>query len=181
MSRAVLLLCLLVAGCTGTEAVRVEPPAPRSGLQGSRAENARAMAAAVRVLDRCRNQGCALPVGSGVEVDTVLVERGTVVVRFSRDLGDAPVRPGQAQAFERELAVAMGGVYGRAPVRAETRGAALAALVPESLRPAGQQDPARRFAPPVTGPPLVRAGDGRQPTAGLAGRHVALWPSHGWL
>ena len=181
MPRAVLLLCLLVAGCTGTEAVRVEAPAPGSGLQGSRAENARAMAAAVRLLDRCRTQGCALAVGSGVEVDTALVERGVVVVRFSRDLGDQPVRPGQARAFERELAAAIGGAYGRAPVRAETRGAALAALVPESLRPADQQDPARRFDPPVTGPPLVRAAEDRPLTAGLAGRHVALWPSHGWL
>ena len=186
MSRAVLVVCLLVAGCAGPEAVRPEPPAPRppaprSGLVGSRAENARAMAAAVRLLDRCRAQACALEVGSGVEVDTVLVERGVVVVRFSRDLGDGPVRPGQAAAFERELAQAIGGSYGRAPVRAETRGAALAALVPESLRPTREQDPARRFDPPVTGPPLVRADSDRQPTAGLAGRHVALWPSHGWL
>lgn len=139
------------------------------------------MALAVRFLDRCRAQGCGLPVGGGVEVDTVRVERGVVVVEFSRDLGDSPIRPGDVVAFENELAEAIAGIYPGVPVRAESRGDTLSDLVPQSVVPAAQQDPARRFDPPVTGQPLVRSADGRQPTAGLAGRHVAMWPSHGWL
>ena len=182
MSRPVVLVCLLLAGCVATESVRDGAPAepPRSAVEGSPAENARAMASAAQVVARCQTRGCAIPVGSGVEVDTVLVDRGVVVVRFSRDLGDAPVRADAVAAFEAELAQAIGGIY-PGPVRAETRGGALADLVPQAFRPAAEQDPARRFAPPVTGPPLVRPASGAPPTAGIAGRHVALWPSHGWL
>ena len=181
MSRVALLIGLLLAGCVGTEAV-VEPSPGTPPETEARVERARAMAALVRVLDGCRRQDCGIQVGSGVEVDTVRVEGGGVVAAFSRDLGDGPVRPAGVAAFEREVARALAPIYPGRPVRVETRGDALAALVPEAVRPPGEQDPERRFDPPVTGPPLVRPADARrQPSAGLAGRHVALWPSHGWL
>ena len=176
---------LAVAGCrtagtAGPAPTRPERAAPTA--RGSRAQDARATASVARLLDRCRAQGCALPVRPGVEVEGVRVEGGVVVVRLSRDLGDAPVRPASAAAFERDVARAVAGAYPGLPARVETRGDALAALVPNAERAPGDRDPARRFAPAETGPPLVRpAGAGRQPPAGLAGRHVALWPSHGWL
>ncbi len=175
---AALLLTALLAGCA-TTAPPVAPPVPELGAQ---AQSARAVASLAGLLGQCRSAGCALAVGAGVEVDTVVVEGGVVVARFSRDLGDAPVRPGAAAAFEREVATALAPVYAGLAVRVETRGDRLAALVPNAERAPAQRDPARVFAPPVTGPPLVRpAAAGRQPAAGLAGRHLALWPSHGWL
>ncbi len=145
------------------------------------ARNASAMAALDGVLARCRSGGCGLAVGPGVQVDTVDVVGGAVVVQFSRDLGDAPARPESVAAFEAAVAEAVRGVYPGASVRVETRGAALAALVPNAERPAADRDADRVFAPSVTGPALVRPADAeRVPTAGMAGRHVALWPSHGW-
>ena len=189
MSRAAaLVLAALLAGCTASGPAVVAPSPVPAGT-GSRAQNAQAMARLARLLDRCRTGGCALAdavgglaVGPGVEVDTVAVEGGVAVARFSRDLGDGPVRPATASAFEREVAAALAPVYGGLAVRVETRGDALGALVPNAERAPADRDPARVFAPPVTGPPLVRPADGRrQPAAGLAGRHVALWPSHGWL
>ena len=175
---AALLLAALLAGCVAT-APPVAPPAPDVG---TRAQNAQAMASLAGFIGQCRSAGCALAVGAGVEVDTVVVEGDVVVARFSRDLGDGPVRPGAAAAFEREVAAALAPVYAGRAVRVETRGDVLSALVPNAERAPADRDPARLFAPPVTGPPLVRPADaGRQPAAGLAGRHLALWPSHGWL
>lgn len=126
-------------------------------------------------------QGCGLPVRSTVEVDTVGVEGDAVVVRFSRDLGDAPVRLASASAFEAEVTRVVRAVYPNRPVRVETRGDVLAALVPNAERAPSDRDEARVFAPPVTGPPLTRPASAVAPTAGVAGRHIALWPSHGWL
>ena len=188
MLRAVAVVLLLtVAGCSAPDAVREVPPAPPRpvappppSITETREQNARVLAASVRFLADCRVRDCGVPVGSGVEADAVRVERDTVVVEFSRDLGDAAIRTDGVADFERRLKDAVGAAYPGSPVRAETRGGPLSALVPEFTRPTVEQDPMRRFAPPVTGPPLTRR-DGASPTAGLAGRHIALWPSHGWL
>ena len=172
---AAVAVLVTVAGCTATAPV-VPPP-----LAATAERNAAAMASLSAFVGRCQTGGCALPVGAGVAVDTVVVEGGVVVARFSRDLGDSPVRTASAGAFEREVAQAVRGVYPGLPVRVETRGGPLAALVPNAERAPAERDAARRF-PRSQVPALVRPADAdRQPDAGLAGRHVALWPSHGWL
>ena len=180
---------LTLAGCGASAPVSVPeapPPVvtapPVTPAVGSAARDAQAMAAVRGVLARCRAADCGLPVGRGVEVDTVAVVDGVAVARFSQDLGDAPVRPASAAAFEAAVAEAVRGAYPGAAVRVETRGVALTALIPNADRVPADRDADRLFAPPVASPPLVRPADeDRIPTAGLAGRHVALWPSHGWL
>ena len=172
-------LAVVLAGCAGSGPAAPAPPPPPA-LTAERAD--RAGAAVGALLSRCRAGGCALPVGPGVELDTLAVVGGVVEARFSRDLGDAPVRPATAAAFTREVADAVGRAVPGAPVRVVTRGVALAELVPNAFRGPGDRDESRLFAPPEPGPPLVRpAAPVWEPTAGLAGRHVALWPSHGWL
>ena len=181
---ALVAVSLTVAGCASGGAASgpaaPEPAAAPAVLTA--AEAVRAEAAVAGFLDRCRRGGCALPVGRGVEVDTVVVVSGAVEVRFSRDLGDPAVRPATAEAFTEEVAAALAPVVGRAPVRVVTRGVALADLVPNAFRDAADRDASRLFAPPVEGPPLIRpATPPHTPTAGMAGRHIALWPSHGLL
>ena len=175
---SLLTVALAVAGCA-TSGPAAPPAAP---LALTVEQGARVEAALGGLLSRCRAGGCALPVGRGVEVDTVLVAGGVLEVRFSRDLGDAPVRPAAAAAFTQDVADAVARVVPGVPVRVVTRGVPLAALVPNVFREVADRDPGRLFAPPDAGPPLVRpAQPVWAPTAGLAGRHVALWPSHGWL
>ncbi|MDT7856097.1 hypothetical protein RQM47_05545 [Rubrivirga sp. S365] len=175
---ALLLVVLAVAGCASSGPAA--PPAPDRALTAERAERLDAVLGGL--LSRCRAGGCALPVGRGVEVDSVVVAGGAVEVRFSRDLGDAPVRPATAAAFTHDVAAAVGRVLPGVPVRVVTRGAALEALVPNAYRDSLSRDPSRLFAPPEPTYPLTRpAAPPAAPTAGLAGRHVALWPSHGWL
>ncbi|PAP78316.1 xanthan lyase [Rubrivirga marina] len=183
---ALVFLASAVAGCgtsgpaAGPPVVPPEPP-PRVVVVGTVAKNAQAQTALAALLSRCRTADCGLPVSNGVEVEEVTVEGGVVVARFSRDLGDVPVRPASAAAFEREVARVVDAVYPGAPVRVETRGDVLRALVPNAERDPADRDPARVFAPSGEGPGLVRPTDpARRPTAGLAGRHLALWPSHGW-
>ncbi len=184
---AILALAVLVAsGCATSGPAAPAPPrpepAPAPAVVGSAVRNANATAALTSLLSRCRSGSCGLGVGRGVEVEAVEVVGGVVVARFSRDLGDGPVRPATVAAFERAVADAVASVYPGAPVRVETRGDALSALVPNAERLPAQRDPSRVFAPPVDGPALVRPADGaRRPTAGMDGRHVALWPSHGWI
>lgn len=180
----VVVLAVFVAGCGASgPAIEPTPPPvpvpPRVEVLETAARTAEARAAVVAALAECRSGACGVPVASGVEVEEVVVEGDTVVVRLSRDLGDAPVRPAGADAFEGAVARGVRRAYPGAPVRVETRGDALAALVPNAERAPAERDTARVFAPPVTGPPLTRP-DAAPPTAGLAGRHVALWPSHGW-
>ena len=167
-------LVLFVTGCAASG-----PAAPAAE---DAVVAARAQAALGAFVARCQEGGCALPVGRGVEVDTVVLEGGALVARFSRDLGDAPVRPATAAAFEREVAAALAPVAPGLAVRVETRGGPLADLVPNDARAPADRDTGRLFDAPGTGPPLTRPADAsRTPTAGLAGRHLALWPSHGWL
>ena len=176
---ALLVFLFAVAGCAASGPAAPAPPsAPVLTADGAE----RARAALGGLLSRCRAGGCALPVGRGVEVDTLAVVGGVVEVRFSRDLGDVPVRPATAAAFAQDVADAVGRAVPGAPVRVVTRGVPLEDLVPNAFRAPGDRDARRLFAPPEPGPPLVRpARPVWEPTAGLAGRHVALWPSHGWL
>ena len=174
------LTALTIAGCaaSGPPVAAPSDPAPTVATDLG---NASAMAALDGVLARCRAAGCGLAVGRTVEVDTVDVVGGVAVARFSRDLGDAPARPATVAAFERAVTEAVQSVYPGAPVRVETRGGTLSDLVPNAERSVSDRDADRLFAPPAPGPALVRPADAsRQPTAGMAGRHVALWPSHGW-
>ncbi|MEM1116377.1 MAG: xanthan lyase [Bacteroidota bacterium] len=176
------LSALAVAGCSGPGVPGALPP-PEVAPSSARvlASYARIGAALDRFLDACRLGECAVPVGRGVGVDTVVVADGAVEVEFSRDLGDVPFRPASAHAFTWEVQGALRGVLGAVPVRVVTRGSDVVDLVPNRARAAVDRDSTRLFAPPVTGPPLVRPlGPLPAPEAGLAGRHVALWPSHGW-
>ena len=187
VSSVLAALAALAVGC-GTSGPVVEAPEPEATPATSASRYGRAEAALGSLLARCRAGGCAVPVGAGVEVDTVLFGEAAsagpgpaVEVRFSRDLGDVPFRPATAAAFRAEVAAALAGVAGGRPVRVVTRGSELSELVPNAFRAPADRDATRRFAPPAEGPPLVRRIDApHTPTAGLAGRHVALWPSHGW-
>jgi hypothetical protein len=172
-------LAALAAGC-GTAEPAAEVPAELAAPAATGSPYERAEGALGSLLARCQGGGCAVPVGSGVEVDSVLFG-DAVEVRFSRDLGDVPFRPATAEAFRAEVAAALAGVAEGRPVRVVTRGAEVSELVPNAFREPSSRDAARRFAPPAPGPPLVRRLDApHTPTAGLSGRHVALWPSHGW-
>lgn len=183
--RLVVLSGLLAAvGCGGSAPTAAPPARPEAAPTPEAVVGAyaRVEAALTSFLAVCRPGGCAVPVGPGVEVDTVVVADGAVEVRFSRDLGDVPFRPGSAEAFTREVQGALARVLPPAPVRVVTRGSAVQDLVPNAARAPEDRDASRLFAPPASGPPLVRPADPpHAPTQGLAGRHVALWPSHGWL
>lgn len=182
--RLALALLFVAAGCRTAAPPPAPPalpePAPAVGVEAQRLE--RAEAALTAFLGRCQEGACAVPVGRGVEIDTVVFDGRRVEVRFSRDLGNVPFRPETAEAFTREVAAALAAVEPGAEVRVVTRGSAVQDLVPNRARPAARRDPSRLFAPPITGPPLVRPADPvHTPTQGIAGRHVALWPSHGWV
>ncbi|WP_412062182.1 xanthan lyase [Rubrivirga sp. IMCC45206] len=187
-ARLAVVLAVFVAGCgasgpavdpTPRSAPPTPPSPPRTEVIETAAKTAEARAGVTAALAACRSGGCGVPVASGVELEEIAVVRDTVVVRFSRDLGDAPMRPATVAAFERAIARGLRSGYPGAPVRVETRGDALAALIPNAERAPHERDASRVWAPPVDGPPLTQA-DAAPLAAGLSGRHVALWPSHGW-
>ncbi|OZC03512.1 hypothetical protein BSZ36_11280 [Rubricoccus marinus] len=105
-----------------------------------------------------------------------------VEVRLSAELGALVWREGEATAFEARLSEAVQEAIPDAVVRAFVEG-----TVPtddRTLRPLASLAIAAPV-PPATLPPgaaplVRRIGAPHVPEAGLEGRHLALWPSHGW-
>ena len=179
---ALCLALLFLAGCGASAPVRdVGEPPSASLADRLAARYVEANGAVASYLAACRSGGCAVPVGAGVEVDTLVAVGEAVEVRVSRDLGDVPFRPATAAALTAEVGRALAGVLPGAAVRVVTRGSTVEDLVPNRARAPGARDVGRLF-PTASGPPLVRpVSPPHRPTAGVQGRHVALWPSHGWL
>lgn len=180
-ARLLLAVLLVTAGCATAERTADVPPRPEPLAATLASRYVRAEGALGDYLTRCRAGTCAVPIGTGVALDTIVVAGEGLEVRFSRDLGDVPFRPETAERLTEEVREALAGVVPDVPVVIVTRGSAVQDLVPNAARAAADRDPSRLFAPPVEGPPLVRRAEPpHRPTRGLAGRHVALWPSHGW-
>ena len=165
-------------------APRSAPPPPcraaARGRPGALATDALARQSVEELLASCAQTGCPvrLPAASGVE--TLVVMPGAppeVEVRLSPEVGALVWREGEVLAFEARLAEAVHEAIPDAVVRAFVSGPGepvpLAALAVEAPVPPASL--------PAGAAPLVRRLDApHAPEAGLQGRHLALWPSHGW-
>ena len=182
MRSAVACLLVLASGCsaTGPDA----PASPTAAAPGdarahdARAHDARAELAAV--LTRCAAGACGVEIPRGTALDTLLVDDAArrVEARFSRELGHRAWDRPDAARFEALVAEAVGPAYpgyAVAPVAGPQR---VADLVPNADREV--RDAARVFAWPLGARPLVQRVGAPDAPGGLAGRHLVVWPSHGW-
>lgn len=173
-------LALFISACSAPKPVIV--PAPETSWTVERIDAA-GRSAASAVLAACREAECgfSMPFPAAVRTTGFDPATGTLSIEFNRSVGETAWREDGVRAL-REAVVAR--IPEAAPVeRIEllALGRTLEELVPNLYRAHRPEDTSRR---PGTRPgprPLVRRLQGPEPPArGLFGRHVALWPSHGW-
>ena len=141
-----------------------------------------AQAALDRLAAACTAGTCGVALWSTTTLDTVLVDEAArrVEARFSADLVNVPWSEAAVSRFEALVADAVATAlpgYTTAVTASRRFGSTLALrdLLPQARR-SGAGTP-----PSVGSPPLVRRLDAAtHATRGLDGRHVAIWPSHGW-
>jgi len=138
-----------------------------------------ARAALAALAERCSSGGCPVRIASSTMLDTVVVDASSKVVeaRFSRDLGHRRWTVEAARAFETLVAEAVAPSFPGYTVAAYAAHQRVIHLVPNAQRPIELVSNERYQA---SGPPLVQREGALEISSGLAGRHIAMWPSHGW-
>ena len=158
-----LSLCALAAvvlvGCSA--------PAPRGGGGASGPDAASALGA---LAARCQAGACPVALPPGTALDTLVAGGRRVEARFSRELGHRSWRAPDVAAFQVLVDEAVRPALPGRRVDVFAGAQRLADLVPAS----------RGATPPPGTPPLVRRADAPSALRALEGRHLVLWPSHGW-
>ncbi|MEL6443515.1 MAG: fibronectin type III domain-containing protein [Bacteroidota bacterium] len=173
MRTCLVLVVLLLAGCAGPqprtdESPRTEPPevTPPS---------------ATTVLENLIVDTDAFSFPRGTALDTLVVTDDGIDVRFNATLAHRPFRPDDVDALHSLVRDALAPFFPDAPIRLWVGRYDVAELVPNAYRDVADLD-STRLAKSMDRPaPLVtNASRPWVPEAGLEGRHIALWPSHGW-
>lgn len=164
-------LLALLAGCA--PALPPPPPAPPPAEA--------AVAALEALLATCRSGTCGFEVAHDAALDTLVLDGERLEVRFNAALGHRPFRPASRAAFEAAVLARVAPLFPGTAVTILAGDYPVGALVPNAFRAAADRDPAREAHPAPRPTALVRPLDRPwTPTAGLQGRYVALWHSHGW-
>ena len=168
---AALCSLVLVSGCSATAPEAPTLPEPVGGGD--------AAVELATLLERCA-AGCGVEVPRGTALDTLLVDEAArrVEARFSRELGHRAWRPPDVARFEGLVAEAVAPSYPGYAVAVVAGHQLVADLVPNAEREV--RDASRVFTRAFDGPPLVQRVGAPAAPDGLAGRHLVVWPSHGW-
>lgn len=175
-SRLVAMLALVVVtGCAGPAMLGVD--------ELSDAEASIQTASLIDdLLDTCKDQTCGFDVDPGAAVDTVEVDRtsSSLRVRFNDAFAQKPMRPDGLQALQQEVAQQVAPLAPGWEVDLSVLGVDPELLVPNVYRSDGGMDE-KRWPEVQPATPLVSQIDRPWIAASaLYGRHVAVWPSHGW-
>ncbi len=171
-----LFLLGVVAGCAGPRTVPAPPTSPAASADAVRV-------ALTDLVQACAEEPCAFEFASGVAVDSVALdaEARRLDVRFNDALAYRPFRPATVEALYDLVRERLAPLLPGYDIELRANAQPVEALVPNYYRDEREIDRSRLALPEERPVPLVRALDRPwEPTAGLAGRYVALWPSHGW-
>ena len=166
---------LLLSGCAAPALLTVDE-------LGDSEASTRAGLLIEEVLDSCKEQACGFDVDPGASVDTVLVERETTTLRvtFNEAFAQKPFRTDGVLALEREVRQGLVGLAPEWNVDLSVLDVEPALLIPNVYRQDGGTNE-KRWPEAKSAAPLVVQND--RPwiqESSLFGRHVAVWPSHGW-
>ncbi len=124
-------------------------------------------------------------------VDSVFVGNDSVEVFLNEDFANAPIREQMVSELASRVRRALGKRFQGRDVVLYSRGSRIESLVPNVFRERQPIDDSR-LTPATTAEsgsePIIYSGSPvvtypnslERPSAGLFGRHIALWPSHGW-
>lgn len=163
------LLTLVLAACSGVGSLPAEP------------EEVPALAPEARAgafLNACKQRSCGFPIDPGAAVDTLRrADDGVLEVWLNDAWAQVPSRERDIDAVIEGLRTSLQ----EDSIRVFALEQPIRQLVPNHLRARYPVDVTRQPAEPSEPRPLVRYPDrAPSPTSGLAGRHIALWASHGW-
>lgn len=112
-------------------------------------------------------------------IDTIFISADTLLVRFRDEFAYKPIRSEQADDLTRGLERKLHGLARRYSVFVTVKGYRLQELVPNAFL--SEKDPRRLYSGESSRPiHVTRLDVPYKVTAGLNGRHLALWNSHGW-
>ena len=119
--------------------------------------------------------------GSWVRIQRVKSSRSRVQLYASVGLSYYPFREENVQAIYDSVRALLPASFRKARIELYTDGRLIEELIPlacRTVQPRRRRDRVVPFVNP-SARPLVSPLDRRTPSAGLAGRHIALWQSHG--
>ena len=118
----------------------------------------------------------------GVTTDSIRIDRNNRVVTIflNQTTTHIPVRSPWINDLRTRILNALGRRYRDYSLHLQSRGHMLEEYIPNAYRDALQVD-TTRFKKKYAGPPLVRRVHQPEFRTGLHGRHIALWPSHGFF
>ncbi len=119
--------------------------------------------------------------GSWVRIQRVKASRSRVQLYASVGLSYYPFREENVRAMYDSVRALLPAAYRKARIELYTDGRLIEELVPLACRTVQPRKKRDRVVPFVnrSARPLVSPLDRRTPALGLAGRHIALWQSHG--
>lgn len=160
-----LALLALLAGCSGPNRLAgVVMPTPHDR--------------AVTFFDTCKEIDCGFPLDPGAGLDTMRVAADGILEVW---LNDAYAQTPSREADVMAVVDGLRGALAVDSLRVFALNFPVAQLIPNHERVAVPSDTARMPPEAPARRPLVVFPDrAPEPSQGLAGRHVALWASHGW-
>ncbi len=175
--QGVLLLgALILAGCASSS------PALRADDMTDNALSTLAMADLTATIDQCRRSVCMEDMDSASAVDTVRIDRvgRTLDVAFNDAFAQVAWREEPLKSITQEFLEGLNPVFFNWDMRLTALGVSLETLIPNLYR-TGAGDTSK--LPPSLRPPIRLTINLERPwrsDATLSGRHIAIWPSHGW-
>ena len=178
----ILLSLLVLNGCT--KFFIKKPPLPYH-IEHLDKQTRKAYERTDAFLRRVIASGKPVAINPGSRIDTIIVDksRRTVRVDFTAPFSYIPFRPENTEALYQALQKKLGRSFHGYALSIRALGKPIQELIPNMFRTSAAEHDSSRLAKAETAaqPPLLRhVSRPWQAQAGLQGRHIALWHSHGW-
>lgn len=173
---ALLVAVLIASGCASSG------PIVSADELTDQALSALAIADIQHSIEGCRLSGCAGDMDSASAVDSVRIDRAsrTLDVALNDAFAQVAWREESLASITREFETNMNPLFSDWDLRLTSLGVTLERLIPNLYRNDGQDT---SKLPPSLHPAIRLTTDLDRPwrsDATLSGRHIAIWPSHGW-
>ena len=142
---------------------------------------AEAYLAGVNLLDSCARPDTPCEVQPGAALENISVDENTgrLEIAYNEFLGYRPIRP-EGVAYMYGLLAERMSQFGHLQTRITSGGFEISELVPNMYRDQSLARDNSRVPSRPDIPAIVRPASGPMYSSGLSGRHIAVWPSHGW-
>lgn len=131
-------------------------------------------------LAQCLDQVARREVAIGpIRIDSVALTRRSLQLFANDNAAYIPYREENVAEIYRQAGQLLAAEKGKRRLEIFAMGRRIEEWIPLMMRP-GKTGRKERFAPENRIPLLTRVDAPYQPVCGLAGRHLALWQSHGW-